>query len=177
MTLDLPTLSVSKCWPLSELALPTAGEGEERLRELAGVKEGVSSTDSMACLAFLYLLTHICGDKLRYVMASLSAVSVQVWPPRVPSLFRCGLPECRLCSGVASPSAVSVQVWPPRVPSLFRCASPSAVSVQVWPPRVPSLFRCGLPECRLCSGVASPSAISGQVWPCWALLCLAGSDS
>ncbi len=64
ISLDLPDLGLKRSWPLSEL---TAVPPEGRLRELAGIEEGATpGTGAVACHAFLYLLTHICGDKLRY---------------------------------------------------------------------------------------------------------------
>ncbi len=64
VTLDLPDLGLKRSWSLSEL---TTTPTEMGLRGLAGIGEGVTpGTDAVACLAFLYLLTHICGDKLKY---------------------------------------------------------------------------------------------------------------
>ncbi len=62
ISLDLPDLGLKRSWSLSELMVVPP---EERLRELAGVGD-TPDTGAVACLAFLYLLTHICGDKLRY---------------------------------------------------------------------------------------------------------------
>ena len=73
INLDLPDLCLTKSWLISHLCTSLTqpldnDECAQTLRHLAGISEGdnAPSTDAVACLAFLYLLVNIYGDKLKY---------------------------------------------------------------------------------------------------------------
>lgn len=72
ITLSLPDLGLNRSWLVSELGgnlnqSLTANEHIQALRQLVGIsdEENTPSTGSIACLAFLYLLSGIYGDKLK----------------------------------------------------------------------------------------------------------------
>ena len=73
ITLDLPDLCLTKSWLISDLWCSLNkpldhDECTQTLRRFAGISEEdkTPTTDAVACLAFLYLLINIYGDKLKY---------------------------------------------------------------------------------------------------------------
>ena len=88
IVLELRDIQLQKTWAIDELqryCIPEDGSqgGEidiEKLKQLAGISsdENSPSVQSLATMAFLYLLSHIYKEKMRSVVHLLDVVCINV---------------------------------------------------------------------------------------------------